>query len=243
MVSIIRKRLTYANAALTLAVLFAMSGGAYAAGKYLITSTKQISPKVLHALSGKPGAKGADGTTGPAGAAGPQGSQGPQGPQGAKGEKGENGTNGTNGANGTNGKDGSPWTASGTLPKGKTETGTWSISAGPENFAIASIGFTLPLAKALGASEVHYVEANGNGTTCPGSAAAPEAEAGNLCVYQVFAQGVEETGSLGNAIIRPGNTPAQSVTQGTATSGALITLPKEEKEEPAAWGAWAVTEK
>ena len=57
----IRKRVTYANVAMTLALVFAMSGGAYAS-KYLITSTKQISPKVLKTL------KGAAGKTGPAGA-------------------------------------------------------------------------------------------------------------------------------------------------------------------------------
>jgi hypothetical protein len=52
MFSTIRKRITYANVALTLTLVFAMSGGAYAAGKYLITSTKQISPKVLASLKG-----------------------------------------------------------------------------------------------------------------------------------------------------------------------------------------------
>ena len=60
----IRKRVSYTNVVLTLILVFAMSGGAYAAGRYLITSTKQISPKVLKALAGKSGA------TGPAGAAG-----------------------------------------------------------------------------------------------------------------------------------------------------------------------------
>jgi hypothetical protein len=39
MFSKIRKRLTYANVAMTLALVFAMTGGAYAAKHYLITST------------------------------------------------------------------------------------------------------------------------------------------------------------------------------------------------------------
>lgn len=47
MFSRIRKRLTYANVAMTMALVFAMSGGAYAAKKYVITSTKQIKPSVL----------------------------------------------------------------------------------------------------------------------------------------------------------------------------------------------------
>lgn len=42
-----RGRLTYANVVASLALVFAMSGGVYAASKYVITSTKQISPKVL----------------------------------------------------------------------------------------------------------------------------------------------------------------------------------------------------
>ena len=86
MFSRMHKRLTYANIAMTVVLVFAMSGGALAASKYLITSTKQISPKVLKQLKGK---------AGPAGAAGATGAQGPQGPGG-------NGQNGTPGANGEN---------------------------------------------------------------------------------------------------------------------------------------------
>jgi hypothetical protein len=75
----IRSRLTYTNVAVTLALFFAISGGAMAAGHYLITSTKQISPKVLKAL------KGAAGPSGAPGAAGVTGAQGPAGPAGARG--------------------------------------------------------------------------------------------------------------------------------------------------------------
>ncbi len=57
------RRMSYANVAATMALVFAMSGGALAAGRYLITSTKQISPKVLKALEGKAGPKGATGAT------------------------------------------------------------------------------------------------------------------------------------------------------------------------------------
>ena len=53
MFSKIRKRFSYTNVVLTIALVFAMSGGAYAAKKYLITSTSQISPKVLKSLQGK----------------------------------------------------------------------------------------------------------------------------------------------------------------------------------------------
>lgn len=88
MFSRIRKRVTFANVALTLALVFAMSGGALAASKYLITSTKQIKPSVLASLKGKAGLAGASGAQGPAGPAGPQGGPGGQGEKGAQGNEG-----------------------------------------------------------------------------------------------------------------------------------------------------------
>lgn len=114
MLSAIRKRLhlTPGTVIATLALVFAMTGGAYAAGKYVITSTKQISPKVLKSLqgkAGKAGATGAAGAAGPAGATGPAGPAGPAGAAGAKGETGatgETGTAGTAGAKGTTGTNG-----------------------------------------------------------------------------------------------------------------------------------------
>jgi hypothetical protein len=50
MFSRIRRRIAHPNVVVTLALVLAMSGGAYAASRYIITSTKQISPKVLKAL-------------------------------------------------------------------------------------------------------------------------------------------------------------------------------------------------
>jgi hypothetical protein len=66
-----------------------MSGGALAANHYLITSTKQVSPKVLKKLTGKTGKTGAIGATGATG------KEGPQGKEGAKGETGKEGPPGT----------------------------------------------------------------------------------------------------------------------------------------------------
>ncbi|HXD53372.1 MAG TPA: hypothetical protein VN618_01330 [Solirubrobacteraceae bacterium] len=80
-----RKRLTYANVAATLALVFAMSGGALAANSYLISSTKQISPKVLKKLKGargRTGARGANGAAGAPGAPGAPGGAGKEGPRG-----------------------------------------------------------------------------------------------------------------------------------------------------------------
>jgi hypothetical protein len=89
-----RRRLNYANVTATLALFFAMSGGALAAKHYLINSTKQINPKVLRALKGNAGPAGPAGAAGLAGAAGkegPQGKEGPPGKEGAAGKAGERG--------------------------------------------------------------------------------------------------------------------------------------------------------
>jgi len=93
--SSLRRHLSYANITATLALVFAMSGGALAATHYLITSTKQISPKVTKELKGATGAKGATGPGGPAGPTGPAGPAGPQGSAGAAGAAGTAGTAGT----------------------------------------------------------------------------------------------------------------------------------------------------
>lgn len=52
------------------ALLFAMTGGAFAAGHYLITSANQIKPSVLKGLRGKTGPRGPHGQPGLAGKAG-----------------------------------------------------------------------------------------------------------------------------------------------------------------------------
>ncbi len=183
--------MTYANVVATLAMVFAMSGGAYAAKQYLITSTSQISPKVLKALRGKAGnagAPGARGETGPAGAVGPAGAA----QTGAKGEPGSPGSPGNNGES-VSGKEfasskgtckaggsefkvgttttyacnGSPWTAGGTLPEGATETGVWGAAGMPDpskgaNGAMtAAISFAIPLPQAPTANIVKLGEGEG----------------------------------------------------------------------------------
>jgi hypothetical protein len=87
-----RRRFSYANVAATLALVLSMSGGALAAKHYLINSTKQINPKVLKALKGKPGAKGAAGLPGAAGTPGAPGKEGAAGKEGKEGKTGPAGT-------------------------------------------------------------------------------------------------------------------------------------------------------
>jgi hypothetical protein len=80
-----RRHLSYANVVATLALIFAMSGGALAASHYLIKSTSQISPKVLKKLKGNTGPagpRGKEGAPGKEGASGQNGGEGKQGPQG-----------------------------------------------------------------------------------------------------------------------------------------------------------------
>ena len=189
MFSSVRRRLTYANVMVTFALVFAMSGGAYAASKFLITSTKQIKPSVLKQLQGRAGAKGAQGPVGPQGPAGAGGGRGETGVAGAPGKE------GAAGKNGENGKEGSPWTAGGTLPSGKTLTGEWGFFQSVAGSGVwgKGVSFALPLKEA---PAVHYINVSGKEvgvaagkatettpTQCMGSTSAPTANPGSLCVY------------------------------------------------------------
>jgi Collagen triple helix repeat (20 copies) len=247
MFSAIRRRmhLNPSTAIATLALVFAMTGGAYAASKYVITSTKQISPKALKSLKGSSGKAGANGAQGAAGAAGPQGPAGPTGATGttgATGATGATGPQGPEGKKGTNGATGSPWTAGGTLPSKATETGVWSFGpiaeasvplyGGAHVLFVPVASFTIPLAAALKESNVHYIKSL---ETAPsgcigGTVENPTAESGNLCVYA----GQEEEIAV-ESIERPGGG-----SRGAGTTGAYgkftVTGPDGFGE-----GTWAVT--
>jgi hypothetical protein len=178
-------RITYANVAVTVALVFMMTGGAFAASKILITSKKQISPKVLKALHGAVGRRG------PAGPAGPVGPAGPAGPVGPTGKDGTNGINGKDGAPGTTGTAGPPGPVGptgpqGPLQSGKTENGTWQYIGSTVNGAkgAAALSFTLPLETAP--KGVEFLYSGQAGANCSGTAAAPTAPAGFLCVYDAL---------------------------------------------------------
>ncbi len=157
--SVIRARLTYANVLATLALLFAMSGGALAAKHYLINSTKQINPKVLKRLHG------ARGAIGPNGAAGPQGVQGPIGHPGNRGERGAPG-----------------FSALSLLPKGSTESGEFSVSAPhalAEEVFEGVATFPIPLAAPI-ETQVEVTREDVPTSMCLGPGTA---EKGWLCIY------------------------------------------------------------
>jgi hypothetical protein len=108
MLSAIRKQLNPATIMAFVALVFAMTGGAFAvtghgggsgSGSHatLTATVAKAKKKDKSAPVGKPGPRG------PAGPAGSQGPAGSAGAQGAAGAKGENGTAGANGTAGTNG--------------------------------------------------------------------------------------------------------------------------------------------
>jgi hypothetical protein len=163
----LRKRVTYANVVATLALFIVLGGGAYAASKLpknsvgsrqikknSITSAKVKNHSLL-AVDFKSGQL-------------PAGRQGPQGPKGDT---------------------GLPGTLPDTLPSGKTLYGTYSVlghATGSTNDRSSSaISFPFPLAAAPSRSVlVPSGGPNPDSTNCPGSATAPAATAGTLCVYE-----------------------------------------------------------
>jgi Collagen triple helix repeat (20 copies) len=255
MFSRIRKRLTYINVAMTLALVFAMSGGAYAAGKFLITSTKQISPKVLKALKGQPGLAGPQGPQGAAGPAGPQGSEGKVGTAGIEGSIGKEGPEGKGG------KEGSPWTAGGALPSGKTLKGEWNATgnaAGEGNSFENSVSYALPL---VVGPTTHYIRP-GEGQNeakeaaaikegkCKGSVEEPGAAPGNLCVFAKQEENSKTVGPFKSVlpaicVWETGENGECAISgEGTGSRFGFGILAKSEAAGPVkVTGTWAVTAK
>ncbi len=246
MFSAIRSRITYVNVVATFVLVFAMTGGAYAAKKYLITSTKQISPSVLKSLQGKAGAAGPAGTAGTAGAQGPAGPAGPQGTAGAAGTKGETGVAGKGGATGptgATGPQGSPWVAGGVLPSGKTETGVWGngVGGGSAGAKFFPISFPLPLSEAPTPVFVGPAEESKPG--CPGRGGTPRpgvptAEPGFLCVYAGQLSEATFTGFMSFEFNEEFDEWEQH--PGTSPTGALLQI-NCTATFCGALGSWAVT--
>lgn len=182
MLNIVRRNLNLPTAVAVVALVFAMTGGAFAA-KDQLTSSKQTAKHKKK--------KGKRGPRGPRGRAGAPGLQGPPGLQGVPGPKGDRGPQGPKGDTG------SPWTAGGFLPSGKSLGGTWVAGVGPEilpgkGAAAASISFGLAL---NGLPEVVIIKEGEEGienpAKCPGSVAVPLAAPGKLCLYTAQESGLE----------------------------------------------------
>ncbi|HVR06115.1 MAG TPA: hypothetical protein VMS02_08730, partial [Solirubrobacteraceae bacterium] len=141
--------MSYANLAATLAVVFAMSGGAYAlsggGGHQPAASANAFSAhaakKVKKRSKSTAGARGPAGPAGPAGASGAQGAQGPAGEKGPVGEKGAAGGAGKEGAQGPQGPAGPQGVAgpAGTGVKSrKLEPKEGECEAGGSEFKVGS---------------------------------------------------------------------------------------------------------
>jgi hypothetical protein len=247
MLSPLRNRFGIPGAIAVIALVFAMFGGAYAA-------SNDGGGKATASAKAKKGPRGPKGPKGDTGPAGPQGPPGPAGPKGDTGAAGSNGANGKNGASVTSkalaqgnvhcpegGSEfkasspeptyactGAPWPAGGTLPSEQTETGSWSVTVGAAGFGLGDISFSIPLEEALNESHVHFIgTANAN---CPGSAEAPEAAPGHLCVYGSFA----EEANFGEIL-----DSGQEFSGGAGTTGGVITFAGT--AGGLAFGSWAVT--
>jgi hypothetical protein len=284
----VRTHLSYANVAATMALVFALTGGAVAAsshsgggdsngnGNSFIKASASVASTHVYAVVAKKKSSSKGGARGPAGPKGATGATGPAGPTGATGATGAtgpagNGTPGTNGTNGTNGQSvtgkqlepgeggcedgGSEFTsASGnttacngttgftkTLPAGETEHGVWDYTEnGSGGAQWVSLSFPIPLAKALVAANVHFIE---EGATAPagctgGSVSKPVAEPGNLCVYVGETEGAlpQENGAIRDPELpRPHDLEA-----GAGAGGAILQL-IDVATGTGAWGTWAVT--
>lgn len=222
------------------ALIAALTGGAYAATGGLTNTEKKQVRKIARSEAKKVAVAGAPGTPGAQGQPGAPGSAGADGKNGTDGEDGRgvvtgpepSGSPNCEGDGGVwvevegsgakefvcNGKDGS--SASGTM------TGDWSFtSKGPEG-VLVSISFP----QTLSAEPAQHYLASGEQTTeCPGDYETPEALPGNLCVY--------EEGAIHSS---KSSTGFESFTS-DPLSGATWEMAVEAGEEGYSWGSWAVT--
>jgi hypothetical protein len=262
----IRKHLTPSTAIALLALVFALTGGAFAAtshggGSSQAAVAAKVKPKAKPGPRGPAGPKGATGATGATGAAGATGATGPAGTAGAKGENGAAGTagaagpqgpQGPQGEKGEQGEPGEPAAGGGypkTLPAGDTETGTFDayFALGSE-ITVTPISFPIPLPVALNLAETFYVtvaeqEAHTAPSQCPGDAEKPTAVKGNLCVYEGY-HTAGEPPAIAELAVKEFYKPVTSGGSliGAGTTGALMRIGYEGTEEPALLaGDWAVT--
>jgi hypothetical protein len=167
MLSKLRRKVTYANVVATLALFIALGGGAYASSKLAKNSvgSRQIQKNSITSSKIKNGSLlAADFKAG----------QLPRGATGAQGPKGDTGAAGP---------------LLDTLPSGKTLYGTYAIlgdrSGSGNDRQAATISFQFPLTAApTRAVFVPSGGSNPDATNCAGSATAPTATPGTLCVYE-----------------------------------------------------------
>jgi hypothetical protein len=246
-----------------IAIVLALGGSALAASGLNGKQKKEVKAIAKSFQgSGPAGANGSNGANGAPGANGKDGSNGATGLSGANGlsvtsQPEPPGVNCTTGGveftsaspepdyacNGAAGPQGSPWTAGGTLPVGKTETGTWAFGENSDSSIgiFVPISFNIPLASPLDGGHTVYVppapEPNPDPTHCAGSAVNPTAASGYLCAYAGFVLQANF-----NGIADPTGAP------GAGVSGAALVFGISPDPGPPATtkagvgiGSWAVT--
>lgn len=260
MISRMHRRLGTAGFIISIvALIAALSGGAYAASGALTGKQKKEVEKIARSVS-KPGKPGPTGPTGPTG---------------APGAKGENGSNGTNGTNGTNGKSvklvneepelcpneegfsyeiegtsdlneicsatgGAAAALPATLALGETETGTWATDFFT-SASFTSISFPVRLSAEIDETHVKVVKEGGtppaecnDGVAPPPSVEHPEAKPGYLCLFvEAFAADASESTV---EIFSPSGGGA-----GAGATGALLKIEDEAGANNRGFGTWAVT--
>ena len=265
MFSRVHKHINATTALAVCALVFAMTGGAFALSSNDGSVNKVVVAKSKAKTKSVRGPAGPRGATGSAGSTGAQGAQGPVGPQGPKGETGAAGTNGTSGAKGEpgpqgaqgkegkQGEQGEPGPAgttgfTKTLPSGETETGTWSIYepqielTEEHRIWVVPISFSIPLKAGLD-GDVHYVKVGEQTQECPGTVEIPRAAPGQFCLYQGLLELPEELGVKDELTVPLIINQEKNV--GTGTAGAIAYVlykgaaPKEVQFLVS--GSWAVT--
>jgi len=217
-----RKHLSYANVAATLALIMAMSGGALAASHYLITSSKQISPKVLRKLKGR---RGRTGATGPPGIPGRRGRWACGGPEGAPGPEGAAGQS-----------------ALSPIRAGQSVSGVYAVRREP---AVAgelldeAITYPIGLPVPIAASNVIYAGPGKSGPAqCKGRG---KADPGYLCIYSEFSEGVE----LPPAPLNPEEAevagPPKGLQPGAGALGVVLQWEATNSGSAADYGTYTVT--
>ncbi len=261
MFSKVRTHLNPATAIAVAALIFAMTGGAFAmsgAGAQSGSTARAAAPvsagshpplaiaakskskgKIKAGARGPAGPRGATGAAGPAGPAGATGPAGDAGPAGQKGETGQAGETGKTGATGPQGPSGTTGFTE-TLPEGKTETGAWYGESTAGNALRFTISFPIPLASAPGQKNVHEVTVeevteNKIPAGCAGNPEEPQAEPGNLCLFEAGGGGAFTSGN--GRIAKPG---ASAPLAGAGESGALV-LSEAAGANETYYGTWAVT--
>lgn len=237
------------------ALVSALVGGAYAADNLGGDGSKATA-----SAKGKKGPRGPKGPAGPKGDTGPAGSKGDTGATGAQGPKGDTGPIGPIGPQGPKGDDGDPGEPGEpgvcsegnnecVMPQGSTLTGSWGLGQTAPNIGIATATISFPLKYPGAKPTLYYVKGEGESEAeeqtreekCGGGTAdAPTAEPGFLCIYLKMAlmpgeysEGISNFNLTSNGVTLGFNTPVATQEEKDAGEGP--------QARSIMLGTWAVT--